>query len=336
MQISEEIINSVYAANNDNTSNHKMSDIQKDGIPVSVTVLVNEIEEKKDKNDNSYLIVKVSDGVGTYHIKMWRTNLSQCGFSVGNIIDAEITGNEYNEGISYTLKKATVNLNADPLDYIIGPPEPIKDMWEWLCKRTQMMKKPYSLFIKKMIIDNKEKFIHSSAARSVHHNYIGGLLYHSYRMAKDADAIAPFYHLDADICVAGALLHDIGKTRELATDDIGNTVYTLDGQLESHITMGANMLDDTARELGIPLGSEPVRILRHIILSHHGKYEFGSPALPSTGEALLIHSLDMMDMKLTIWEAETANLEPGALAENSNGVLETRAYKPDFRELLGY
>lgn len=307
---------------------HKMTDVSNDGTEIAVTLLVNDVKTREDKNGNPYCDIVVSDGDASYNAKMWQTDADNCGFATGDLIDAVVKGNEYRGGTSYTIVRSSKNDAADANDYVLGAPVPVKEMWTWIEYRVSTMAEPYASIVNKMVVEKKSEYIHQSAARSNHHSFIGGLIYHSYRMARAVDALSAIYPVNADAVVAGALLHDIGKLRELETSALGVTEYTRVGQLEHHITLGVRMLDQAAMELGIDVESEPVAMLRHMILSHHGTNEFGSPVVPATAEAIMLHAVDALDMRETVWEAEVVDLEPGSHALNMNYVLDARAYKP--------
>jgi 3'-5' exoribonuclease len=134
------------------------------------------------------------------------------------------------------------------------------------------------------------------AAKMLHHAWIGGLLEHVVCLVRVCKVMAPFYpEVDADLLVTGAILHDIGKIRELSWGS--SFSYTLEGQMVGHISIAQGMLRE--KVAGLPDFPEKLRILvEHIILSHHGKYEFGSPKLPMTPEALLLSALDDIEAKM--------------------------------------
>ena len=134
------------------------------------------------------------------------------------------------------------------------------------------------------------------AAKVLHHAWIGGLLEHVVTLVRVCRATAPFYpEVNRDLLVTGAILHDIGKVRELSW---GTTFsYTLEGQMIGHISIAQGMLREKIAALpGFP---DKLRVLvEHMILSHHGKYEFGSPKLPMTPEAVLLSALDDVEAKM--------------------------------------
>lgn len=145
-----------------------------------------------------------------------------------------------------------------------------------------------------------EKLCSAPGGMKLHHACIGGLLEHTHNMLRVGAAILPFYPtLQADLVLAGLFLHDIGKTEELAYDMAFS--YTDSGQLIGHISQSLLMVNrkaDALRSRGVRIAQEVLDILGHIILSHHGSYEFGSPRIPATAEASMVYCIDDMDAKI--------------------------------------
>jgi 3'-5' exoribonuclease len=130
----------------------------------------------------------------------------------------------------------------------------------------------------------------------LHHAWIGGLLEHVLTLVRVCRATAPFYpEVDSDLLVTGAILHDIGKIRELHWKS--SFGYTLEGQMIGHISIAQGMLLEKVREIA-PFPERLKVLVEHMILSHHGKYEFGSPKLPMTPEAILLSALDDVEAKM--------------------------------------
>ena len=177
--------------------------------------------------------------------------------------------------------------------------------------------------------DLMEKFCNSPAAMKLHHDYIGGLLEHTHNMLRAAVAILPFYpNVQADLVLAGILLHDIGKTDELAYDM--SFSYTDSGQLIGHISKSLLMINqkaDSLRTGGLQIDQEVLDALGHIILSHHGAYEFGSPKLPATAEAFMVCYIDNLDAKISqVTSAIDSELSDSNWTAWQNS-LQTRLYR---------
>ena len=145
-----------------------------------------------------------------------------------------------------------------------------------------------------------EKFCNAPAAMKMHHDYIGGLLEHTHNMLRVAVAVLPLYpDVQPDLVLAGIFLHDIGKTEELAYDMAFS--YTDSGQLIGHISKSLLMINqkyDSLRSGGTQIDQAVLDAIGHIILSHHGAYEFGSPKLPATSEAFMVCYIDDLDAKI--------------------------------------
>ena len=174
-----------------------------------------------------------------------------------------------------------------------------------------------------------EKFCTAPAATALHHSYLGGLLEHTHNMLRVAVAILPLYsEVQADLVLAAIFIHDIGKTEELSYDMTFS--YTDSGQLIGHIAKSYLLLHQKADALaakGTKIDETILDALGHIILSHHGKYEFGSPKLPATPEAFMVNYIDDLDAKINQVTAAIDN-EPGD--SNWTGYrkpLETRLYR---------
>jgi 3'-5' exoribonuclease len=145
------------------------------------------------------------------------------------------------------------------------------------------------------------------AAKVLHHAWIGGLLEHVLTLVKVCLATAPFYpEVNPDLLVTGAILHDIGKVKELAWKT--NFTYTLEGQMIGHISIAQGMLREKVKELA-PFPERLRVLVEHMILSHHGRLEFGSPKLPMTPEAMLLSALDDLEAKFAAMRREFAAAE---------------------------
>ncbi len=162
-------------------------------------------------------------------------------------------------------------------------------------------------FLKKLLIHFFKKsdwwpnFQEAPAAKGIHHAYIGGLLEHSLSVAKVADFLAKHYAgVDRSLLLAGALLHDIGKLEELKMES-GLVEYTVRGRLKGHLVIGSEMVAGAAATIA-DFPEELLEQLQHLILSHHGRQEFGSPAVPMTVEAFILSFLDDLDAKMNITE----------------------------------
>lgn len=182
-----------------------------------------------------------------------------------------------------------------------------------------------------------EKFCQAPAATSLHHAYLGGLLEHTLSVMRVADALLPLYpQVNRDVVLMGLFIHDIGKCSELTWKR--GLAYADDGQLIGHIARGVIWLEDKAKacaDAGTPLPEPILRVLHHIILSHHGQVEFGAVKVPATPEALFVSLIDNLDAKMHMALTATRGEDCGG-GDELNGhfteklwALGTRMYRPD-------
>ena len=165
----------------------------------------------------------------------------------------------------------------------------------------------------------RHDFLIYPAAVKMHHNYIGGLAYHTLTMCDLAFAFSGIYDcVDLDLLIAGALLHDISKLIEFKGPT--EAEYSVRGQLIGHLVLGAIELEKTAEKLGL-LATEEVMLLQHMLISHHGQPIYGACKKPETPEALLLWLIDTIDSKMRVVDEKFADLEPGTFSD-AIGVLE--------------
>jgi 3'-5' exoribonuclease len=177
------------------------------------------------------------------------------------------------------------------------------------------------------------QFRKAPAAAAMHHAYLGGLLEHTLSLLEVATRIMPLYpELSQDLVLTGLFLHDLGKTQELNYETA--VTYSDEGQLLGHIVQVVMMVDrktrDVAARTGKPFPEQVRWLVQHLIVAHHGTYEFGSPKLPAIPEAAAIHYLDNLDAKINTHLSEIANdRDPASRWTNYHRGLETKIYKVD-------
>lgn len=172
----------------------------------------------------------------------------------------------------------------------------------------------------------QDKFFTYPAASSHHHNFAGGLSYHVLTMLKIAKSLCDIYPLlNRSLLYSAIILHDIGKVRELSGPVV--TTYTVEGNLLGHISIASDEVAEAAKELGID--SEEVMLLRHMILAHHGKMEFGSPKLPHLKEAEILFFIDNIDAKMNMFDKAFKKTEKGQFTERIFGMDNRQFYNPE-------
>ncbi len=225
-------------------------------------------------------------------------------------------------------------------DYLPTTERNIDRMWDRLIEIVRGIKHPdLAALVEEFLADEDlmDRFRRAPAAMSMHHAYIGGLLEHTLSLLEMAVLVVPLHpKLSPDLMLAGIFLHDIGKTKELAYD--AAISYTDEGQLLGHIVQATVWIgqkaDAVAARTGTPFPEQLRWVLQHIVLSHHGRYEFGSPKLPAVPEAIAIHHLDNLDAKVSQFLDEIEDdRDPKSNWTSYNRALETKVYKPNLMDL---
>jgi len=264
----------------------------------------------KTRSGKTYLSLRLMDKTGTIDAKVWEMNNDIQSFDEGDMI--KIDGNIVTFQNELQLKVNKLRRSREG-EYVPGHYIPMtdKDIDTMYASVLTIIKSINHTQIRQLLenilVDDKERaaaFKARSAAKHMHHAYMGGLLEHTLSVAQICDFMCSRYkHLNRDILMASALLHDIGKIYELSEMPIND--YTDDGQMLGHIVIGSEMVAVEAAK--IPgFSHELVNMIKHSIIAHHGEYEYGSPKLPCTAEAILLHYADNMDAKLKTFE-ETLN-----------------------------
>jgi 3'-5' exoribonuclease len=288
---------------------HQLISHLKEGAAVQQFFLLRQVESRKDKSGNPYLSLVLGDKSGIMVARVWSKVLAKCpgpfapGDHVGVQAQVESYKGELQLNIQYistveALRAQGKDLrNYDPDLLFLATPYDRQVLWQELWRLAESeIRPPLKQLVLKVLDRYREEFLVCPAAFLYHHPYVGGLLEHTWCVARHALASLDIYpDLNRDLVLAGALLHDLGKIKELANPPAPE--FTVPGRLLGHIVLGWDMVRAEAQALEFPDPTLLVQ-LEHIILSHHGSMEFGSPIPPKTREALLVNFLDDLDAKL--------------------------------------
>ncbi|MBR0085725.1 MAG: HD domain-containing protein [Lachnospiraceae bacterium] len=266
----------------------------------------------KDKNGRTYYALTLQDKTGTVEGKIWDLTNAIGHFEAFDYIDIHANVTSFQGALQFTVTRArkAQSMEYDPADYLPVSRYSLDRMMQDLESKIGNIEEPFlhELLVNIFINDKelRESFKNHSAAASVHHAFVGGLLEHSLSVANLCDFFAKRYNmLNRDLLVTAALLHDIGKTRELS--DFPHNDYTDEGQFLGHIVIGVEMVGryiDKIPDFPVLLAQE----LKHIILAHHGKPEFGSPKTPSLAEAYALNMADDLDAKMELFRTSLGEL----------------------------
>ena len=275
----------------------------KDRDQVEAVFLVKDKILAMAKNGKPYLTLKLMDKSGEVDAKVW-DNADEINalFEKNDFLAVRAKASVYLGKMQLILSelKRVPEESVELADFLPETDREIKDMVQELHALIASIRDPeLGRLMRAFFQDDPElmaQYRMAPAAKGMHHVYLGGLLEHSLAVAKLVDAMVPLYDgLNRDLLIAGALLHDIGKVREMTY--IRSFDYSDEGKLIGHISIGVEMLQQRIAALpGFP--AELGMLLKHMILSHHGQYEYGSPKRPKTMEATILNYLDDLDSKI--------------------------------------
>ena len=275
----------------------------REGDKISEVYLCKYRQSATAKNGKAYENVVLQDKTGTIDAKIWDPNSSGIGefealdyvFITGDVTNFQGT-------LQMSIKRARKADESEyiPADYLPVSDRDIDEMYEELMKLMKQVENPYLQKLITMYFIENEAFIdafkHHSAAKTVHHSFVGGLLEHTLGVVKLCDYYTKQYpYLKKDLLLTAALFHDVGKLKEIS--NFPENDYTDDGQLLGHIVMGCELVGFGCRHIK----NFPKRLmseLQHCILAHHGELEYGSPKKPALLEAMALNFADNADAKM--------------------------------------
>lgn len=290
------------------------------GDDVAALFLIGNAQQGQARN-GPFWKLELRDSSGSLEAKIWSPQSQMyTDLKAGDLVEVAGRVSMYRERLEVAVDKMRVladeEKNAVDLSLFMAaserPATELLNDLKTLCKTT-MVHKPWRKFCNLLLADPRieENILTASAAKSMHHAYAGGLLEHTLGVARACMAFADLYpDLDRQTLLAGAVCHDLGKLWEL-TQGLA-TEYTEEGRLLGHMQLVLDFLDPLVCKAG--LEEHLVVHLKHLILSHHGQYDYGSPRLPATGEAFALHYADNLDAKLN----QTRNAL-SAVAEGESG-----------------
>lgn len=279
------------------------------GTRLETTFLVQSKERKTASTGKPYLDLELRDASGVIRAKVWDCDRLDQDFEVEDfvLVQGHVEAYRGTSQIVVNAIRRCADQEIDPRDYFPRSSREPEEMYAELVGRLERMPEgPLQTLLLAVIQDPEiaAKFKFAPAAMSFHHAYVGGLLEHVLSLIQLGDQISDHYgSLRRDLVLAGLVLHDLGKIEEL--NYLRSFRYTTRGQLVGHIALALGIVREKLR--AIPDFPDALRDqIEHIILSHHGKLEFGSPREPMFPEALVVHYLDDLDSKLESMRAQYA------------------------------
>ncbi len=307
------------------------------GESVDQVFLVRDKDLRTTKSGDLFVTMTLTDRTGKVPARMWQASEGIFNsIPVNGFIHAKGRTEDYRGALQFIVQalRPFPSDKVDLSDFTAVSELDIEAMWAELLEILRAVQNPHLRGLLKKFMEDRAlvtAFKQAPAAMEMHHAFVGGLLEHTLNIARAAQALLPLYpRVNADLVLTAAFLHDVGKVAELAG---GTSIhYTDRGQLIGHITMAAIWIEQKARvlsdELNEPFPPSILDLLQHIVLSHHGVHEYGSPKLPMIPEAFFLHYLDNLDAKMFMTVHLIAN-DPDADSTFTkyHNQLEARLYK---------
>jgi len=290
---------------------HVLIQEMREGLHISQCFLVKQKTQRSTRNGEPYLELVLADRSGTIPARAWAeaTQRYASQFDEGDFVFVEGSTETYRNSLQLIVKSIR-RLESyehesgkipgfDPALLVPTSTHDIDEMWETIKELISSIEpEPLRQLTDNLIEENKEAFRKYPAAIQYHHAYLGGLLEHTLEVARGVGRFAEdFPDLDRSLAIAGAILHDIGKVRELENPIAPH--HSFSGQLIGHLLLGRDMVREAAAKLLWPDARLP-ELLGHIIISHHGALEFGAAIVPKTPEAIAVYHFDNLSAKLNM------------------------------------
>lgn len=305
-----------------------MIDSLKVGESVDWYYLTAEVEKRKKKDGGDFLVLQLLDRSGRISAKVW-DNVPAAMKVLRKGAPARFSG----EVVEYNGRKELKVVSVRPTDERDGACQPelfeepaafdtAERFSEMMAFLGRQVKSPFLLQLLELFAaEHGPAFRVHYGAQKIHHAYNGGLLEHTDSVVRLAAQVADFYSLDKELLCVGALLHDLGKVYEFGGQPA--VEVTLEGGLLGHIVIGLGLFLDMVRRIPDFPPDLSAR-LQHLLISHHGEREFGSPEIPKTPEGMALNFIDMLDSRLSIYRELKSGAEGGRLFSEYSNVLGTR------------
>lgn len=301
-----------------------------EGEKIQTSLLITQMNRGITNSGAPYLSFVLQDQSGSIDAKLWDAKdelLS--GVEAGKVVLVSAEVLKYRNALQlriYSLTKLEDN-QFNPSDYVMATDLSLEFMQKRIHETLSSMQDVvYRDVCTSIIEDLQEKLYSYPAAAKNHHDFVGGLATHMISMLDLGEAFCTLYPmLNRDLLLAGILLHDLGKIDELSGPIL--TEYTVEGKLVGHISIMQSKVAEKAKALGYQ-DSEQVTLMRHMILSHHGEYEFGSPVLPMVMEAEMLTFIDNVDARMNMFAKALESVKPGEWTPRIFPLENRSFYKP--------
>jgi 3'-5' exoribonuclease len=304
------------------------------GQQVDVYLFIKSSTKGIASNGKPFLTLVFQDKSGEIEAKLWdATPEDETNYAAQQIVRLAGEINSYRGRNQLKIRNIRPITDLDGVtisDFLEVAPVPQDEMASKITQYIfEMNNSNIQRITRHLLKKHQAAFYEYPAATKNHHEFVSGLAYHVVSMLDLAKAIAHLYPtLDTDLLYAGIILHDLGKVTELSGPI--STTYTVEGNLLGHISIMVNEIGQAAKELGVE--GEEVTVLQHIILSHHGKAEWGSPKPPMIKEAEILHYIDNLDAKMNMLDRALERVKPGEFSDRVFALDNRSFYKPTFHK----
>lgn len=305
------------------------------GEDFNLFLLIKSAEVKIARTGKPFIAFSFQDQSGSMDGMYWSaTDEEIAKFQTGKVVFVRGMRDSYQGKSQVKIKQLRLAEEGEPNDpslYLERVEVKREDIKREIDEAIFLIREPNIVRIVHKILNTVEEDFYSyPAAKRFHHAMVGGLSFHTVSMLRIAKSLLKIYpDLNASLLISGIILHDIGKTIELSGPV--STEYTLKGKMMGHIVIMSELIDQACREININPEMESIVLLKHVVLAHHGKLEYGSPVVPQIVEAELIHQIDLMDANLNMMLSETAKIEGGEFTEPIFALDRRQFYKPKFK-----
>ena len=260
---------------------------------------------RKTRDGREITDLRIGDSTGEIYSIVWDSCMVNGQLEAGVVIGLLGDIGTYNQRLQVTAKRIKI-LEEEAGPYLRKPQVSLEELIGEFEQTLQSIMDPYLKELLQRVFNPeiRTRFFQAPAAKKIHHNYYGGLLEHSLSVAGLCNKVADSYlDINRDLLLSGALLHDIGKLSEFEMDVAPN--YTPEGRLLGHIVLGSELVADKIKDMkkeGIEFPQELEWMLKHLLVSHHGSLEFGSPVLPLFTEAYILYAMDNLDARIYVFQ----------------------------------
>ncbi len=297
-------------------------------------LLVRSSDQRVGSNGSKYLDMNLTDRTGEINCKLWDGTVAPP--APGSVVKVRGLVQEYNGRKQLRIERLREAVEADGVDLsrlVPCAPESAEDMRRRIDETVARFEsEKLRRLVQEMLRLAGDELAWFPAAQRMHHAERSGLLHHTTSMLCVAEQLLACYpFLNGDLLRAGVILHDLGKIREMKSDRLGNVQdYTRDGILLGHLVRGVATLEEAAKNVGVD--GEIVTLLEHMIISHHGEAEYGSPKGPMFPEAEALHWIDLLDARMNEMERIQQRTPQGAFSEAIRSLDGRRIYHPFYDE----